>query len=549
MITKIQRKKSKKDFEKVKFDLSISVLDNFLCYIFSQNENVSKKTFIKMKNFLDIIDDSIYVNDIQMEVRIWMIRTLLSSKLDKKINDIDMLVDSLSGSKYEEEISQIFDEINEMPDLSNDELIFIDEYISDRLTYSYLYKEQDSLEDCILKLRSGDYDSLQTINNRFDNVLSKLNQEIRNVKVQSKYNSLDFSTKAEDLDCAVNRTITDLRKSTNKLKTGIKYFNTMLGQGFQAGRVYLFLGLPKGFKSGILLNIALWAKKYNKDVTPTDKTKKPCILYLTMENSVNETLERIWSHYFGNDSEMKDYDFDTALKMLQDAGFNDNGVSIVVKYRPYKSINTKDMNDMIDDLANDEGYEVIMMIQDYVKRIRSTQNLQDPRLELGEVINEFITIAKDKNIPLITASQLNRSAFKVAEDMAFKKQKDVAKHLGASHVGESALMIENVDFGYLIAQEYKESTRMTYLSIKRIAARGKQSEISYFAHPFKENNGMALEEDYNLAKSLSLDELSDDLSKFNDGDDDSKEHKNKKRKHQTNKANNAELVNNMMLEL
>jgi hypothetical protein len=263
-------------------------------------------------------------------------------------------------------------------------------------------------------------------------------------------------------------------------------------------------------KSGLLLNIALWGKKYNKNVTTKDPTKKPCVLYLSMENSIDETIERLWSHYVGEEVEIRDYSSKEALEMLSKAGFNNDGISLVIKYRPNRSINTADLDAMIDDLAM-EGYEVVMLVQDYIKRIRSINSHPDLRLELGAVVDEFAVIAKDRGIPIVTASQLNREAFRIVENAEGKKS-NLAKQLGASQAGESMLMIENADFAFIQAREYKQSTEKTYLTLKRIAGRGKDTSFNYFAHPFI--NGMKLDEDEGSLKTLSILDLGDDLANF-----------------------------------
>jgi len=156
------------------------------------------------------------------------------------------------------------------------------------------------------------------------------------------------------------------------------------------GRVYLFFGLPKGFKSGTLLNIGIWACKYNKDIQTKDPTKKPCVLYVTQENSIRETLQRIFVYSTGKS--IAEYDEQEALRIIREEIIGDSPVDLFIKYRPNKTISTTDLDSMCDDLEL-EGYEVITLIQDYTKRIRSANYNPDIRLELGNVVDDF-TVAK-----------------------------------------------------------------------------------------------------------------------------------------------------------
>jgi DnaB-like helicase C terminal domain len=498
---------------KIQLDLNIGILDDMVRYIFSENGNVHKKSLVRMRELFEMLDESVYENDRQMEVRVFLINKLLEGKLGKRINNLQMLSNYCLGGQYDDEVLEIYAEIDELPDLSDEEVYFIDEYVSDRLEFSYIYNYEEDIDNMIIKLRSGDFNSLRDYNEEFEDIVQNLYNNMKQAKSSSKHAERDFNTNPDSLDSAVSRTITNLNRPSNRLKTGVKWLNKMLGGGYQGGRAYLHLGMPKGWKSGMLLNICLWAKHYNDDIVTKDPTKKPAILYVTQENSIDETLERVWSYYFGEETDINQYDEQTAMQMLYDAGFNDEGITIHIKYRPNKSISTADLDSMIDDLSL-EGYECVMLVQDYIKRIRCVDKAaaKDIRLELGAVMDEMTVIAKTRGIPVVTASQMNREAAKVIEASEGKKA-NLAKQLGSSHAGESMLMIENADFVFVQAMEEKKSTGNKYLTLKLIAGRGKKGDgLTYFAHPFE--NGMKLEEDQNLSKTKSVLDLGDDLANF-----------------------------------
>ena len=165
------------------------------------------------------------------------------------------------------------------------------------------------------------------------------------------------------------------------------------------------------------LNSALWALKYN-DFKTKNPNLKPVVVYLTMENTIDETIKRIWSHCFGNDSEISAYEPAVAARMLEEQKiFTPNKPDLpelVIMHRSTKSINTADMSTLMDDLEK-EGKECVFLVQDYIKRIRSTVNHKELRFELSIISDEFKTIAKDREIPILTAMQLNREAFREFE--------------------------------------------------------------------------------------------------------------------------------------
>ena len=61
---------------------------------------------------------------------------------------------------------------------------------------------------------------------------------------------------------------------------------------------------------------------------------------------------------------------------------DDSPIDIVIKYKANKSVDTSYLYTLVDDLE-DDGYEVICLVQDHVKRIRSIYNSPDLRIELG----------------------------------------------------------------------------------------------------------------------------------------------------------------------
>ena len=66
-----------------------------------------------------------------------------------------------------------------------------------------------------------------------------------------------------------------------------------------------------------LLNLALQIKQYNKRYKTKDPTKKPAIVYLTLENSKRETFSRMFS--MSTDAgRITDYEVDDAGNIKED---------------------------------------------------------------------------------------------------------------------------------------------------------------------------------------------------------------------------------------
>jgi hypothetical protein len=221
-----------------------------------------------------------------------------------------------------------------------------------------------------------------------------------------------------------------------------------------------------------------------------------------MENTSKETIKRLFTHVTGKN--IKDYGYDEATKMINDYIVEDRNVSFEIKYRKNKSINTDQLEAMIDELAL-EGKEVVMIIQDYTKRIRSSANNPDIRLELGEVTNDFCSIARSRDIPVVSAAQINRIGIAKIEGALAANKGNLAKIVDKSDAGESALPLENIDYAFCIIPEEDSTTMEKYLGFKLWVTRVEDPAVKFFLQKY--DNGMKLHEDINESKSAAIESL------------------------------------------
>jgi hypothetical protein len=171
-------------------------------------------------------------------------------------------------------------------------------------------------------------------------------------------------------------------------------------------------------------------------------------------------------------------------------------INIVVKYRPNRSVNTSYLYTMCDEM-DDRGYEVICVVQDHLKRIRSVYGNQDLRIELGDVVAEIKNFAAEKDIPVISNTHLNREATKIVEEGLRKGNQDVGKLLGQSNTGESMLIQDNIDCSIMISLDFdKDSNRHMTFNLTKM--RDKMvNPRTYFAQPFIPGSTIRLVEDVN----------------------------------------------------
>lgn len=210
---------------------------------------------------------------------------------------------------------------------------------------------------------------------------------------------------------------------------------------------------------------------------------------------MEETLQRLFNISTGHD--MDEFPIEQALQMLRNDGelylTGDSPIDLIIKYKPNRSVDTGYLYTLVEDLE-DEGYECICFLQDHVKRIKSVSGNPDLRLELGDVVNEMKTFAIIKDIPVITDSHLNREGAKVIDQSSTRSTMDLTRMLGKSNIGESLLMLDNIDLGIILNKEH-DAEGNEYMVFKNIKQRVKTYR-DYICQPFHQGTIKLVEDFY-----------------------------------------------------
>ena len=233
-----------------------------------------------------------------------------------------------------------------------------------------------------------------------------------------------------------------------------------------------------------------------------------------MENSEAETIDRLFG-ICANVSLEDDCSLDVITNKAITNGdlylSKDNPIDIVVKFMPSNSVTTDYLYTLYDELE-DNGYEPICLIQDYLKCIKTSDSSYrtDVRLELGAVTKEFKTFALTKSIPVITASQFNRDGISNVDAGRRTSRIDTVSLLDRSNIGESMLILENVDATIFIVPEWDERGRK-YMGMRLVKKRFKGGNREILFQPFEEDNEIKLVDD----EGRSLPEFRQTMGKTN----------------------------------
>lgn len=519
IIVKMQKFSSASEIKTAKLQLNMDVylLNSIIAFIFKDSVLRTRKTLSNILKLFNSIDNTFYENKVEQQARIWIIRKTLELILNDKMQDPSnikaQLIEDMECEGLKRDLIDRIDDYKIGYEESRKLVLKLD----DRLRFGYIITVKQLAEEVFRYIDEDDYKTYREVSE----ILYRLASTV--ISIKRNTNSLDsdqtFSLDAERFENCITDAVYKLQDKMKILKTGIKRLNTFLGGGYFSKRLYLYLAFPGGGKSQMLLKSAIDIKRYNR-VTPKNPENNPAVLYITMENSIEETIERIFNMVVCPD-DIRNFTPKQVIKKLRDGGkltlTDEDNINIIIKYYPNKSIDTNDLYGIISDLE-DEGNEVICLILDYIKRIRSVEKYVNDKTELKNVSNELKNLANYFDISVITAQQLNRTSASIVDSALQAKKEDLAKLIGRDGVGDAWELVENGDWLCILNQEIKASTNQLHMTFKLLKRRYYSSEdsdelrrLNYFNHPYEPGNDIRLIDDINLEKSVSVALLGTDL--------------------------------------
>lgn len=525
---KMEKKVNKLNDENTKILIRID-LNMFNCmvgYLLNmESPLITFKNIQQMHKLFNKIDPKpFYINE-NLKIRYNFIMGVLHEIVDVRHHLIlkDDLLVFINERFNHEDYKDILDNLDKYNNMSSYQIEFTRDSINDRLNYIYLDAYKDEIRDELDKLDSNEFNSYREINENLRIIMAGLFSKIRASNL-NETNIRTLSTLDENMDNVVLDLIKKFRDDSRVLKTGMKRLNEMLSPGFVGSNLYLFAGIPNAGKTLILTKSMLGIQKYNSNVKLKRPDRKPVVLFITAEDTMEKMLGRIFSDLVPNvDLKKSDYSNKELAEMLKQHGFGDSEgeINIVVKYYNEKEIDTNDIYGIIDEVE-DENNEVIALIVDYVKRIRPALYAREEKDELKNVTNELRNIAVNYDIPVISACQMNREAAKAVDNAIMDNKNDVAKKIGRSNIGSSWAMLENTDALINIYTElYEDPTtkkNTKWMSFMRMKLRYEDLfNVTYFVQPYSAD-GKRLLDDINLPEGsyVSKLELSHEVARQKD---------------------------------
>ena len=492
----------------------VSTLNTLLRYALCTT--ISKSSIVNLGKLIGELDLNAYSYSPDIVARLKIIGYVCEARTTHGMTDPDVIRTFIVNTYQDGEEMLAQTESLIMDTLGFNECAALTKIISERLQQLYLFKYKDAIIDALTQYGKGGFKSYADTTDKLKTTLQELLTQITKAGTNQTRLIRKLNLASENFEDQVEVIVNKAKMPTASLYTGIRMLNSILSPAFQSGRLYLILGLTGRFKSGTLLNIADQITKYNPQIKPVEDGMRKTVLFITNENSVEETFIRLLDMYSGLDDDILRMSTQDALNFIRNNGgyrFTDSeGITIEFQYYLNMEMSTSDLHVIINQLA-DEGYQVIAVVLDYIARVRSIDGNMEERFRLANVAKELKSIANYFSIPIITAQQVNREGNGIIDAAMRDNKADLAKFLGTTAVAESYGLIFEADWVALVNLEKRRSDNQWFLTFNRLKIRGKQNPfaVTYFNHPFADTKRIRLQPDVDMARPLSVVSLASDL--------------------------------------
>ena len=491
--------------------------------VLSSDITVNRRSLANIKRFLTIIDRDYYCRSENIEAMLLVCDLLVSIRTKNphgvSLESLTYKVENLLVEPYDKVRDQlIIPQINVAKDeLPEDDLEYITNSLDQNLKFSYILDVKDNLIELTNDIETSSYTDFPNLLNQYRDLITGIMNFFRRTDSSSMTNEIVHTGDPTFLDILYD-TYEAIRNPASALQTGWQALNSALGPrgGFQNKNLYCLHANTNSFKSAMLLHISRMIKEYNASrvIDEFKRTGKiPTILHISMENDNDEDNERLyktvvkkdlgkctsreelnqsWEHNFGNTNSEEE-----------------NPIDISFLHVDARSLSVDEIDIIIENLE-EEGYRVIACVVDYLGLIkpRLEDMGKDNRLQLKNIADDLLSLAKNRDIPVITAHQINRSGGAVLTNLKNQGGVNAISQMTNEFIGESYGIEQAVSWSAFIDIEIHGEDR--WLMFKRNKSRYK-NKFGTETFVMKIRDGIIIDDDIYLSTPLSLPKIPDGI--------------------------------------
>lgn len=514
MIKNYNQKKKKQDFR------SPIMTERFLTTVLKVSscpKMTKKAVLLNMQSFMNQIDPVTFEKDPNVFSLMLAIKIVLQNRLEG-VDDPSDLVEYVNleiMDNYEEQKSNIiFPTILSSTDTSDKEKNLVLNTIDNYINYQNVLERKDDLSDILSDLGSGNISNLDNSISSLRSIINSLHDEFQ--KTNTSKEAYTFIHTSEDQEFRERLEDAHAYAISDKvcLHTGLKRFNEMLSTkgGFLGGKFYMFYADTNTFKSALLKYCAKWIQKYNGDTFKEEfleTGRRPCILYISLEDGANEDTSRMYTTYTGKDL-MNTSSFEEAEKIWKQEYYSSGSCIDICQVNSSESPINLSTIESFKKRLEEENYFLIAIIVDSFDLMAPSDD--DIYRGITDDVTIFSNRAKaiqkwiaDKPFPWITAHQLNRAGNQFIMEKKEKGCVDLAKTLGRSFISGAYDIERRVHWSAFIYTEWSHYDNELYLEIHREKVKYKKTPVDYMVHWLQ--NGFIIHDDYGTTEYLSRDTI------------------------------------------
>jgi len=491
--------------------------------VLASDITVNRRSLANIKRFLTIIDRDYYCRSENIEAMLLVCDLLVSIRTKNphgvSLESLTYKVENLLVEPYDKVRDQlIIPQINVAKDeLPEDDLEYITNSLDQNLKFSYILDVKDNLIELTNDIETSSYTDFPNLLHQYRDLVTGIMNFFRSTDSSSMTNEIVHTGDPTFLDILYD-TYEAIRNPASALQTGWQALNSALGPrgGFQNKNLYCLHANTNSFKSAMLLHISRMIKEYNASrvIDEFKRTGKiPTVLHISMENDNDEDNERLyktvvkkdlgkctsreelnqsWEHNFGNSNSEEE-----------------NPIDISFLHVDARSLSVDEIDVIIENLE-EEGYRVIACVVDYLGLIkpRMEDMGKDNRLQLKNIADDLLSLAKNRDIPVITAHQINRSGGAVLTNLKNQGGVNAISQMTNEFIGESYGIEQAVSWSAFIDIEIHGEDR--WLMFKRNKSRYK-NKFGTETFVMKIRDGIIIDDDIYLSTPLSLPKIPDGI--------------------------------------
>lgn len=466
--------------QKVLMPITIHTFEAILNYLISVR-TINRKFIRNIQELLSVMDERPYERD---DYSMFVINAIsfVAKIRDDGVNNLNYIRTSIEQSDLDVNfVNQMYQNLSmSTEDMSKEEYENLSITVADFVDYAYIYYARPDIMRLYDELMNVDgrlsTEVIHNLKETFENVLSKI--RIADSTRDSENTICLDSKQNRSLKNEVGRIYDKITDPSNTFVVGLKELNRFLNGGYQRGRMYMYYAPTNSFKSGILLYNALWIMQFNPNIKPKFPNKKLAILLINMENSVDETMDRIHGIYTGGQVDPRSITKEEYLKQWDDIFASlDTNFRLYIRYKSPGSTSV-DIQTMVDELEEDENCEIAAVIIDHLGNMGKLDKNVDDRRGLINTTYELSDWAKRSDRLLISAMHTNSGFDDTLAEAIQNGKANLVRMMGRHCIADAKYIDRAVDQSIYLLKERSSYDGQWYIGFKYEKVRSKKSNGS-----------------------------------------------------------------------